>query len=99
MKQFYRIAYRVKPEGSVVKTSSCQDLMTSEKLVKALNERYGDEYEYFFEYVSLPSLSEGQLFKLASEGHLSLEELARYTNQETFKRYLEHGFYSATYSY
>ncbi|HEY9644094.1 MAG TPA: hypothetical protein V6C57_26615 [Coleofasciculaceae cyanobacterium] len=74
MKDLYRMVHRRKSDGQIVQIPEYFDFETVQKHVKALNERYSPDYEYFSEKVNLKSLSEQTLLELAYQEKLTLND-------------------------
>lgn len=74
----YRVAYRLKESNSIGGPNRLHTLEEAQRIVDQFNARYGEEFEYFVEAVSLSSLSKQTLLELLTE-----EQYARKNHRPT----------------
>jgi hypothetical protein len=74
----YRVVYRSKESGAVVRTEELHNLNAAQQIVKSFNARYGEDFEYFIEEANLNSLSRQILLKLVEEGKLAMKQVLPY---------------------
>jgi hypothetical protein len=74
----YRVVYRSKESGTVVRTEELHNLKAAQQIVKSFNARYGEDFEYFVEEVSLNSLSKQTLLRLVEESKLTMKQALPY---------------------